>query len=139
MATINDEGRSYLEIQGQEARQQQTAQSDYNQLNYYDEKHDDALATGDAQGKGTGDFGGHGYTVPDMTKPKEQMSYANFNTSDGGNDCDQSARAIMMARSIYGPNKQYGIDVVPDTSLNVADGQYDGTIHSRKSYICPVS
>lgn len=138
MATVTDNGQSYLEIQGQEARKEQMQRSDYNAANEYSETHNDALATGDAQGKGTGDFGGHGYSVPDMTKPKNMFNYSNFNTSAGGNDCDYQAREVMTARSLYGPNRQYGVDIVVDTTANINDGQYDGGIRTRLPYPCPV-
>lgn len=138
MATINENNQSYLELQGMEARKTQLAMSDYNRENEYNERHNDALADGDGQGKGTGDFAGHGWSVPDLTKPKGQINYSNFNTSDGGNDCDQQARKIMTARSLYGPEKQYGIDIIPNTSLNVSDGQYDGSQRSKIAYVCPV-
>ena len=138
MATINDNNQSYLEIQGIEARGEQMARSDYNANDEYSESHNDALATGDTQGKGTGNYGGHGFSVPDMTKPKEQMAYGNFNTYEGGNDCDYTARETMLARSIYGPDRQYGIDIKVDTSNNVREGQYDGAGRSRLPYTCPV-
>lgn len=138
MATIKENGQSYLETQGIEARDNQLAQSDYNASNIYDEKHPDALSDGDGHGKGTGNFGGHGHSVPDMTKPKTQMSYRNFNTTAGGNDCDIQSRETMMNRSLYSAQNRYGIDVVPDTSVNVADGQYDGRQRTRLSHICPV-
>lgn len=138
MATVNSNNQSYLEMQGIEARKEQMARSDYNQSNEYNERHNDALADGDGQGKGTGDFGGHGFTVPDMTKPKDQISYSNFNTTGAGNDCDQKARETMLARSIYNADNQYGIDVIIDTSANVAEGQYYGAGRSRLPYTCPI-
>lgn len=138
MATIKESGQSYLEAQGQEARLLQTARADYNSNNEYNERHPDALADGDGQGKGTGDFQGHGWSVPDMTKPKDEMAYGNFNTSDGGNDCDHSAREVMTNRSIYGPGREYGRDIIPDTSLNVSDGQFNNAGRTKIAYICPV-
>lgn len=138
MATINSNGQSYLESQGIEARKEQMGRSDYNPNNKYSEKHSDALASS-GKGKGTGDFGGHGYTVPDMTKSKSEMNYKNFSTTGSGNECDQKAREVMTARNIYGPTNRYGIEVMPDTSKNVQDGQYDGSQMSKIAYLCPVS
>ena len=138
MATIKENGQSYLETQGIDERDKQLAQSDYNASNIYDEKSPDALSDGDGQGKGSGNFGGHGHSVPDMTKPKEQMAYGNFNTYEGGNDCDYTSRETMLARSIYGPDRQYGVDIKVDTSNNVREGQYDGAGRSRLPYTCPV-
>ena len=68
----------------------------------------------------------------------EQMAYGNFNTYEGGNDCDYTARETMLARSIYGPDRQYGVDIKVDTSNNVREGQYDGAGRSRLPYTCPV-
>ena len=138
MATIQENGQSYLETEGMQARSEQTARSDYNQAEQYNERHPDALANGDAQGKGTGDFGGHGWSRPDMTKPKSQMAYGNFNTSDGGNDCDHTARNTMMQRSLYNAERQYYRDVTVDTTANRGDGQYDGTIRNKIAYVCPI-
>lgn len=137
MATIKENGQSYLEQEAIEARKEQTGRSDYNRNNEYNEQHPDALATGDERGKGTGNFGGHGWIVPDMTKPRTQMS-GQFNTDEGGNDCDYASRNIMTARSLYGPGREYGVDYVVDTALNRADGQYDGAERVRVPYICPV-
>lgn len=137
MATIKQNGQSYLEQEAIDARREQTARSEYNKQNEYNEQHPNALATGDEKGKGTGDFGGHGWIVPDMTKPKSQTSNE-FNITDGGNDCDYAARNVMTARSIYGPGREYGIDYVVNTELNRLDGQYDGAERKRIPYICPV-
>jgi len=134
--TIKENGQSYLETQGIEARHEQTSRSDYNQNDEYSEYHPDALSDGDGKGRGTGDFGGHGYTLPDMTKPKTQMAYGNFTTDRGGNSCDISARKAMLGRSLYNAENQYGIDIKPDTSINVADGQYDGKT-SGTVWVCP--
>lgn len=142
MATITENGQSYLEIEGIQDRKEQTGRSDYNRKDEYKAEHPDALATGDEQGKGTGDFAGHGWIRPDMTLPKSQMS-GQFNTRDGGNNCDYQARGIMLARSIYYPGfngqegREYGRELI-DTSLNVRDGQYDGSIPTRIPYTCPV-
>lgn len=138
MATIKSNGQSYLEAEGIESRKEQTGRSDYNSNDPYQEKHKDALADGDSKGKGTGDFAGHGWSVPDMTKPKSEMAYGNFNTTDGGNDCDHMARNTMMNRSLYGPGKQYYYDLQIDTAMSRADGQYDGTERTRISYVCPI-
>ena len=125
MATIKPNGQSYLEQEGMELRHEQMGRSDYNPNNEYNEQHRDALATGDDKGKGTGDFGGHGWIVPDMSKPRSQMS-GMFNTDAGGNDCDNAARSVMTSRSLYGPGREYGYDVVVDTLANRLEGQYDG-------------
>ena len=137
MATINDKGQSYLEIEGIDARREQMGRSDYNPSDEYSEMHQDAIADGDERGKGTGDFGGHGWIVPDMTKPHSQMS-GMFNTEDGGNNCDHAARAVMTERSIYGPGREYGRDYVVDTIANRVEGQYDSSERIRVPYTCPI-
>jgi len=137
MATIKTDGQTYLEQEGIDLRHEQAARSDYSQQNEYNEQHPDALSTGDAQGKGTGDYGGHGWIVPDMTKPKGEMS-GMFNTEAGGNNCDERSRGVMTARSLYGPDRQYGIDIVPNTAKNRLEGQYDGANPIRVPYTCPV-
>ena len=139
MATIKENGQSYLETQGIDARKEQTAYSDYNDnYEYGNPKEGNHGITMEEGGKGTGDFGGHGHSVPDMTKPKDQMDYKGFNTFDGGSDCDRQARNVMLNRSIYGPGTEYGVNIIPDTSLNISDGQYDGGAPVRGAYVCPV-
>lgn len=137
MATITKNGQSYLEIEALDNRHEQMGRSDYNPNDEYNEQHKDALATGDERGKGTGNFGGHGWIIPDMTKPHNQMS-GMFNTEDGGNNCDNAARNLMTERSIYGPGREYGIDYVVDTTANISDGQYDGSERVRIPYRCPI-
>lgn len=137
MATIKENGQSYLEQEALDLRHEQMARSDYNPNDEYSAQHQDALATGDEKGKGTGDFAGHGWIVPNMTIPRGQMS-GMFNTDEGGNDCDYAAREVMTARSLYGPNRQYGIDVMVNTSINREEGQYDGSVDPLKiPYACP--
>ena len=137
MATITEKGQSYLEKEAIDARKEQMGRSDYNPNDEYNEQHTDALATGDERGKGTGNFGGHGWIVPDMTKPHSQMS-GMFNTENAGNNCDQAAREVMTARSLYGPGREYGRDYVVDTIANRMEGQYDGSERVRVPYSCPV-
>lgn len=146
MATIKENGQTYLEFEGIQARKIQTGENDYKRgienVDEYGEQHQDALATGDEKGKGTGDFGGHGWIRPDMDIDKNQRS-GQFNTSEGGNSCDYKLRGMMLARSNYYPGfngqdgREYGKDLI-DTTANVRDGQYDGSIPTRIPYICPV-
>ena len=141
---INENGQSYLEVEAIQARKEQMERSDYNQNNEYSESHPDALSNGDIRGKGTGNFGGPTYTVPDMTKPKSEIGSSGFNTEAGGNSCDERARDVMTARSLYSPERQYGLasmgaNVYVDTAVNRADGQYDGSNPKRLPYTCPVA
>lgn len=137
MATLDKNMQSYLEKEAIDNRREQMARSDYGDDNEYNERNEDALATGDEKGKGTGNFGGHGWIAPDMTKPISQMSPM-FNTEEGGNNCDNAARDVMTQRSIYGPGREYSIDYVVDTTANRMEGQYDGAERIRVPYMCPV-
>ena len=53
--------KSCLEKRSMEERHVEEVRSDYNRENVYSVTHPDALATGDAQGKGTG-YGGHTFS-----------------------------------------------------------------------------
>lgn len=134
--TVKENGQTYLEAQAIDARHEQTSRSDYNRVEEYSEYHPDALSDGDGKGRGTGNHGGHGHSLPDMTKPKSQMAYGNFETSRGGDACDIAARKAMLGRSLYNAQNQYGVDIKPDTSINIADGQFDGQT-SGIVHICP--
>ena len=89
-------------------------------------RNEDALATGDPLGKGTG-HGGHTHSVPDCTKPSA-IDYSNFDTENGGGLYDIEGRNGVGGRiflkniSVYNETFEYGPNLV-DTSLNVADGQ----------------
>lgn len=128
--TINENGVSYLEKLGAEARHKQMSRSDYSREATY--SYDDA----EKNGKAAGNRSGHGHTVPDMNAPKT-IYYGNFVTWKGGNECDTKAREIMQTRSLYSAERQYGIDIVLDTSANVAEGQYNGE-SKRGTWQCPV-
>jgi hypothetical protein len=136
--TINENGQSYLELDGITTRGVQTARSDYNRNNEYSEYHKDALGDGDGRGKGTGNYGGHGHSLPDMRKSKHDFYYGNFETSRGGDVCDVAARKTMLGRSLYNEQNQYGIDIVRDTSINRANGRFDIDAPSNGIvYVCP--
>lgn len=108
-----------------DARHEQMVRSDYNRENQYNESHPDALATGDAQGKGTGSSG-HGHWLPDCNSAPNVFRYDNFDTDisfHAGNDTDNAARNEMLARSMYNQENIYDASAI-DTSANVAEGQY---------------
>lgn len=138
MATIKEIGQSHLEEEAIQLRQEQTGpgRNDYNASNEYKDTHKDALADGDGKGRGTGDFGGHGWIRPDSSKRKGQMS-GMFISDNAGNACDQKLRQAMTSRSIYGPGREYGKGSV-DTTANRLAGQYDGSEPKRISWSCPV-
>ena len=58
--------KSCLEKRSMEERHVEEVRSDYNRENVYSVTHPDALATGDAQGKGTG-YGGHTFSLPNCS------------------------------------------------------------------------
>lgn len=108
-----------------DARHEQIVRSDYNKDNQYNASHPDALATGDAQGKGTGSSG-HGHWLPDCNAEPNVFRYDNFDTDisfGAGNDADNAARNEMLARSLYNQDRIYDANAI-DTSANVAEGQY---------------
>lgn len=117
--------QSCLEKRSMDERHEEIVRSDYNQYNQYSGTHPDALATGDAQGKGTG-HGGHSFWLPNCNGTLGVFNYSNFDTdpdSGAGNDADNEARSTAMARSLYNPTYQYSARLV-DTSANVLEGQY---------------
>lgn len=114
-----------LESVSMDARHTQEVRSDYQRDNQYSATHPDAMATGDAQGKGTG-AGGHTHWLPNCTGSLGTFNYSNFDTaysSHAGNDVDNATREVAMVRSLYTPNKAYSARLV-DTSANVREGQY---------------
>jgi hypothetical protein len=115
-----------LEVKGIEARNELLVRNDYTRNDEYSARHQDALATGDPQGKGSG-HGGHTHSTPDCTKPSS-IDYSNFDTENGGGLYDiegrngVGGRNFAKAISVYNEENQYGPNYV-DTSENVADGQ----------------
>lgn len=117
--------QSCLEKRGIEERHIEIVRSDYTRDNQYSGTHPDALATGDWQGKGTG-HGGHTFWLPNCNGQMGVFNYSNFDTSPdskAGNDADNEARKIAMARSVYNSDYQYTAALV-DTIANVREGQY---------------
>lgn len=115
-----------LEVKGIEARNELLVRNDYTRNDEYNARHQDALATGDPLGKGSG-HGGHTHSTPDCTKPSS-IDYSNFDTENGGGYYDIEGRNGVGGRnfsktiSVYNEENQYGVNYV-DTSENVADGQ----------------
>lgn len=119
------ETQTCLEKVSIEERKEELVRSDYQKTNQYSATHNDALATGDAQGKGTG-HGGHTHWQPNCNGTIGTFNYSNFDTapaSNAGNDDDNDARKTAMTRSLYTYENTYSARSV-DTSANVADGQY---------------
>ena len=114
-----------LEKRSIEQRHISLARSDYNRDNQYSALHPDALADGDAQGKGTG-HSGHGVWTPNCNSAINVFNYSNFDTaisSGAGNDTDNAARNKALAMSMYNSENQYSSSLV-NTELNVLEGQY---------------
>jgi hypothetical protein len=115
-----------LEKKGIESRQNTLVRNDYNRTDVYSDRHEDALSTGDALGKGTG-RGEHTHSIPDCTKPSA-ISYANFDTNGGGGLYDiegrngNGGRNFLKTISKYNSETPYGAHLI-DTSANLADGQ----------------
>lgn len=106
-------------------RKVETIRSDYQRDNQYSATHPDALATGDAQGKGTA-HGGHSHYLPNCNGTLGIINYSNFDTnpaSGAGNNVDNETREVAMARSLYNYENAYSARIV-DTTLNLREGQY---------------
>lgn len=117
--------QSCLEKRGIDERHVEIVRSDYTRDNQYSATHPDALATGDAQGKGTG-HGGHTFWLPDCNGQMGVFNYSNFDTnpaSGAGNDVDNETRKTAMARSMFNAEYSYSAKIV-DTTKNVREGQY---------------
>lgn len=117
--------QSCLEKRSIEERKEEMARSDYNRENQYNAAHEDALSTGDAQGKGTG-HGGHTHYLPDCSAQINVINYSNFDTqisSGAGNNTDNDARDTALARSLYNQENVYSAKLV-NTTENVREGQY---------------
>lgn len=116
---------SCLERVSMQERHNEIVRSDYNRDDQYSATHKDALATGDAQGKGT-QHGGHGFYLPNCSGELGVFNYSNFDTSPSsgaGNNVDNETRLIAMNRSLYNFNNSYSERII-DTSANVREGQY---------------
>ena len=114
---------SCLETYSMAERHIEEVRSDYQRTNQYSETHPDALATGDAQGKGTG-HGGHSHWLPNCTSQIGVFNFSNFDTaiaSGAGNDADNAARQLTLTRSLYNDVNPYGFI---DTTANVLEGQF---------------
>lgn len=124
--------RTCLEIRSMDERHVEENRNDYNRFNQYNESHPDALATGDAQGKGTGSNQGN-YTLPHFSPTPMPIDYSRFDTENSpsraatstnpGNGTDNYWRNAMVERSIYGPSNQYCPGGKFET-YNLYEGQY---------------
>lgn len=118
-----------LEKNGIERRQEELVRNDYNRTDDYNDRHPDALSTGDPQGKGSGN-GGHTHSIPNCDLPKGMYNYSSIDTvsENIGGSYDINGRNGIGGRtflkniSLYNENNQYGINSV-DTTLNIEDGQ----------------
>lgn len=117
-----------LEKRAIEKRNELTIKSEYNAENPYGANHKNAISDGDVKGKGT-NSGGHLSSIPDCTKPTSMISYANFNTENGGGLYDIEGRNGVGGRNrattmnMYNKDHQYGAHLI-DTEINLNLGQY---------------
>ena len=117
--------QSCLEKRSIEGRHEMMVRSYYTRDNQYSATHPNALATGDAKGKGTG-HKGHTFWLPDCNGTLGVFDYSNFDTaisSGAGNNADNEARKTALARSMVNAENIYSAKLV-DTSKNVREGQY---------------
>lgn len=121
------QAQSCLEIISINERHEEIIRNDYTREDQYSATHEDALATGDAQGKGTG-AGGNQHWLPDCSAfiGTSTFRFDDFDTapsSHAGNDADNKARNDSFVRSLYTAENNY-YDRTIDTSANVREGQY---------------
>lgn len=124
--------RTCLEIRSMDERHVEEVKNDYNRYDQYNEEHQDALATGDAQGKGTGNWP-NGHTIPHFSPIPEPIDYSRFDThfmitrnanhTNPGNGTDNVVRRDMIFRSKYDITNEY----CPGgtfTDYNIYEGQF---------------
>lgn len=125
--------QSCLEKVSINSRHEQMPRSDYQANNPYSALHPDAIADGDAYGKGTR-HGGHRHWLPNCNGTLGVINYSNFDTaitSNAGNCDDNKARETSLARSLYNEGRVYSALLV-NTTQNVREGQYVvGTVIKR--------
>lgn len=130
--------RSRLDLEGIAYRENEIpGKNRYeDQVNPYDENNDDAMYHGDKDhpwGKRTGKS--MGYAIRDLTAPKTQISYKNFDTKNAGGSYDiygtkgvdkafqgDSGREFLSRINEYNEHNAYGRDSV-EIDLSVR-GQY---------------
>jgi len=99
--------QTQLEKEAMVLRAQQTSKSDYGPSNEYNALHPDAIADGNEKGKGSGESG----VLRDKKPDRSLSTYINidnpYDTSKGGNNCDNAGRNNMTAHSLYSPSRQY--------------------------------
>lgn len=119
--------QSCLEIVSMNERHEEIVRSDYNRNNQYSSLHPDAIANGDSQGKGTR-HGGHTHWLPNCRSYMGVSTFVfnDFDTavsSHAGNNVDNDARNVSLARSLYNDVNRYSALLI-NTSANIREGQY---------------
>ena len=122
--------------------------NDYNRFEQYDVDHVDARATGDAQGKGTGNYseGPDEYIKPFFSPEPSSIDYSRFDTeynllrrrtnTNPGNGTDNTVREDMIRRNIYKKYKQYCPEGV-FYEYKIYDGQtypFNRPIYDNRDY-----
>ena len=99
--------QSKLEKNGIEERQNEILKNDYNieDQNHYSANHKNALATGDAKGRGNGG-GGHTHWLPNISQTSGYKN-DNFYTEEGGNSYDIEERKNETHHNLYNAEHDY--------------------------------
>lgn len=117
-----------LEKRALEERPVELVRNDYSPADEYNDRHPNALSTGDPKGKGT--QSSYVHTIPncDVNEETKNMIRPQLNTETGGGQYDIEGRNeiggrnFLMNISVYNQNTQYGAEMI-DTLANRIDGQ----------------
>ncbi len=117
-----------LEKKGLVERPIELVRNDYSPIDEYNDRHPNALSTGDPKGKGT--QSSYVHTVPncDVSDETKNMIQPQLNTETGGGQYDIEGRNeiggrdFLMNISIYNRENAYGANII-DTLANRIDGQ----------------
>ena len=119
---------SCLETRAVSARQSLLVKNNYSTVNKYDASHPDAIADGDAKGRGTGQGMGQMW-LPHCTSQINVFNYSNFNTDYTqiliGNSTDIQARDYAVSHSLYNAAHPYSENLY-EMEANALDGIYNG-------------
>ena len=117
-----------LEKRALEERPVELVRNDYSPVDEYNDRHPNALSTGDPKGKGT--QSSYVHTIPncDVNEETKNMIRPQLNTETGGGQYDIEGRNeiggrnFLMNISVYNQNTQYGAEMI-NTLANRIDGQ----------------
>lgn len=135
--------QSAVEIEGKDYREGLLSKYNFYQKGEeteYSTEHEDAKSHNDENhpwGKGTPDFIGEAYTVPDHSRSKTEIKEYSLHTQDNIEDGETTAggsydkygrngkggREYLKRINIYNKNNEYGVDSV-DITISEDEGQY---------------